>query len=601
MAAERQTQRGDRPKRAAIFPARADRVWLPGLLALLLLLAGCSTTMPQRIWLNAPGWDRALNVGTTAAVDPVPIALDGDRQIILFMLDSAGNTARPRALALNRAGETAWETRLDDTVVSRPDKPGLILHNGRLYLFWLSSQSLYTAVLDTAGAVVEEPRLLSGATVVDSYDVLATPDGRLQVWYAGSRETPGLYLLSLDADTTVLLDPQGMRPTVRLDRAGGLHAVWLHYPPGFDPPEFLYAYYPDGQAAPDREIVFLSPALSPTSVLEGPRMGLDGTRVYMFWTISIRTGPEAGAVDTFYAHFPYGAPDALQRDSLVGAALPELPYEPVPDGVFQAGPRVNLAEQPLSPDTMDVATVATAVDELAIAFTNPVQHQFRKIARQTATMFLRDGASTGYQLLSFTVPASDVPYLAADEALYLYITWVERADTGGFTVYFASSAPDVRAALGRVNGQDVSHMLSETVFGMLAGLVLTPFVIFLWSVGGFVVYFLTGFLRRNESEIGTAVSLGLTIVGYWAVKLLSLPGLRSYVPFSAWVPRIPPWMQAPLQFGVPLAITLFAIWVAWYAIFRRGSRSPLYFFLTFAAVDGALTMAVYGFLIYNTI
>lgn len=601
MTVEQREQPSNSVVRTNVGTAGAGRVWLPVLLALLWLLSGCAVSMPDRLWLNAPGWDRGLNVGTTAAVDPVPIVLDGDAQIVLFMLESAGQTARPRVLALNRAAETVWETRLDDTVVSRPDKPGLILHNDRLHLFWLSSQRLHTAVLDSAGNVVEQPRLLSGETIVESYDVFAFPDGRLGVWYAGSRQSPGLYALDLDAEAAVLLDPQGMRPTVRVDAQGGLHAVWLHYPPGFDPPEFLYAYYPDGQPLPGQETAFLSPALSPTSVLEGPRMGLDSTRVYTFWTISIRTGPEAGAVDTFYVHFPYGAPDALQRASLVGAALPDLPYAPAPDGVFQAGPRVDLSDQPLSPDTMDVATVSTAVDELAIAFTNPVQHQFRKIARQTATLFLRDGDVAGYQLLSYTVPASDVPFIAADDNLYLYVTWVERSDTGGFVVYFASSAPDVRAALGRVTRQDVSQMLSETVFGMLAGLVLTPFVIFLWSVGGFVVYFLTGFLRRNENAVGTAVSLALTMAGYWAVKLLSLPGLRSYVPFSAWIPRIPAWMQAPLQIGVPLAITLFAIWVAWHTIFRRGSRSPLYFFLTFAAVDGALTMAVYGFLIYNTI
>lgn len=575
-------------------------VWL-GLIGLVLLLGGCSASLPDRLWLDAPDWSRAINVGPTTAVDPVPIALDDSGQIYILTLESEGDTARPRAIALNRAGEMVWETRLDEAVITRPDKPGLVWHDGQLHLFWLSSQQLQTAVLDANGTVVADTRDVSGDTAVDSYEIFADADNRLQVWYAGSRQAPGLYVGTLDGAEAQLIDPEGMRPTVRQDEDGGLHALWLHYPRGFDSPEFLYAHYPDGSVAPGQETVFLSPALSPTSILEGPSMGIDDARVFVFWTISIRTGPEAGAVDTYTLQFPYGAPDGDNESQLIGAAMADLAYEPAPEGVFQAGERADLAGVARSPDTLDVATVNTAVGELAIAFTNPVQHQFRKIARQSATMFFRDGEFAGYQLLSYTVPTSEVPFITADEDLNLYITWVERSDEGGFVVYFASTAPDVRDALNRLTGQDVGQVLGEVVFGMLTGVVLAPFVIFLWGLGAFAVYFLTGVLRRNENGVGTAVSLALSIGGYTVVKLLTLPGLREYVPFSAWIPRIPDWMQAPLQIGVPVAITLFASWLAWVLIYKRGSRSPLYYLLAFSAIDGVLTMAVYGFLIYNTI
>jgi len=52
---------------------------------------------------------------------------------------------------------------------------------------------------------------------------------------------------------------------------------------------------------------------------------------------------------------------------------------------------------------------------------------------------------------------------------------------------------------------------------------------------------------------------------------------------------------------VPLIITIIAIRTAWYFTYRRQSASLLYFVILFGAVDGLLTMAIYGFLFYNLI
>jgi hypothetical protein len=77
--------------------------------------------------------------------------------------------------------------------------------------------------------------------------------------------------------------------------------------------------------------------------------------------------------------------------------------------------------------------------------------------------------------------------------------------------------------------------------------------------------------------------------------------MRGYVPFSAWIPGLPVWLQVPLQIGVPILTTLLGIAVAWYFTYRRNSESVLNFLFIFAAVDGLITMAVYGFQFYNVI
>ena len=52
---------------------------------------------------------------------------------------------------------------------------------------------------------------------------------------------------------------------------------------------------------------------------------------------------------------------------------------------------------------------------------------------------------------------------------------------------------------------------------------------------------------------------------------------------------------------MPLVNTIIAVSVAWHFTYRRNASSLLYFSVLFAAVDGLLTMALYGFLFYNLI
>ncbi len=582
----------------------------PRLLMLILCcvwLVGCASDSPERLWLNAPEWSRAVLVGKSAVADPVPVAIADDGNVYVLMLESQGETAVPRVVILDRQANVVGDVRLSDNVLTRPDQPELVWHDDRLHLFWVNSQTLFTAEMAPDGSLMSEPEAISAEVIVDRYDVAVRPDGGLDVWMGGTRQDPGLYALQLgdsaESATLQLIDERGQRPSLRYDASGTLHALWLDYPTGFEQTRFLYASYPDGNPTPDSGQVLVEPSLSPSMVLEGPWLGLDTTTAYVFWSRVIRTGPEAGSMATQYVMFPPDDPDMTVEVSLAGLDSAELPYQPYPDAIFKAGERVDQATAGVgrSGDVLDVSPVQTSVGELAIAYSVPAQHQYRKVARQIATTFLSDGELNGYQLLSFSRPASEAPMLTNDDALSLYITWLERAEGGGFQIYFASTAPDLYDALSGLTSADMAYITRETVFGMLSGMALAPFVIFLWGAGGLIVFGLTSFMRRNENPIGTIISLGLSVVAYSAVKLLSLPGMRTYVPFSAWIPRIPDWMQAPLQIVTPLVITLFALWLAWYVIYRRGSKSALYFFFLFVAVDGFLTMAIYGFLIYNTI
>jgi hypothetical protein len=240
---------------------------------------------------------------------------------------------------------------------------------------------------------------------------------------------------------------------------------------------------------------------------------------------------------------------------------------------------------------------------LVIAFRARINFLRRKSQDQVSTAFFKDGDPVAYQLLSFTSASSSRPAILSDQAGHLYVTWLEKGDLPGFVVFFASTAPDIREALGGITGRDVGRLSAETLFGLLSGALLIPFVL-VWMVVPVVVMGLTSFIRRDDAGFaspGTLVSLTLAVVAYWVGKLVLLPGIWEYVPFSAWLPIIPSWLNFPLRVGVPLILTGLALLAAWHYTYRRQRPSPLYFLLIYVAVDGVLTVAVYGVLFLGSL
>lgn len=578
-------------------------------LGLLFFLSAC-VEGTAREWLNAPDWSHGLPLQETRIGDPAALTLDDDGRMYLLFVTAVNSQLSPKIIALNRQAEQIWEQTLPVTL-SQPDKPVILWDGQALNLLWLASNSLYLAQVDTAGNVVMEPRRLSGDEIVDAFDVALNPDGLLTVWFAGQRRDPGLYAL-LDGNLTgeaVLVDAEGIRPSLQYDNAGNLHASWAHYPPGYSDTTYFYAAYADGVYEAGQETAVFQPRLKPADIMTGPWLGMDSQQVYLVWNISVRTGPEAGKILTEYLTFPLAQPEqAAESQMIVVPGTADLDYDYEPANGLAAGLRVLPIDVYPSTTAVTDAALITANEptpELAVAFDAIIQYEFRKERGQVGIMYLQNGQINGYQLLSFTPNASVMPAVVSDSAGHLYLTWLERAKSGGFQIYFASTAPDLVQSLSGVTTGDFTRIARETVFGLLSGAVLSPILVALWSLLPMVVLYATTILRRGQPGkrvmVGTIISLLLAVVVYWLVKLGTLPGIRSYVPFSAWVPGLPIWLQAPLQIGVPILTTLTGIAAAWYFTYRRNSESILNFLFIFVAVDGLITMAVYGFQFYNVI
>lgn len=570
------------------------------LFGLTIILAACSSSQ-EGAWLNAPGWRRAERLGLSSIPDPATIALDGEQNLYVFFAAPDGERSTLRVRRYNRDLTLLWESALSVTV-DRPDQPRIVWDGAELRLFWLDGEKLYRATMERSGQVSEGPRRLAEDRAIASYDVGVSED-ILSVWVGGDARRSGVYALA-DEGSPTLIDPSGQRPQVQFDAAGNLHAIWLRHPPGESQATVMYAHGAVDDVGNLKTAAATTFTVGLTSSLEGPTLGVDDDHAYVLWSILVRTGLDAGASETSLVSFPLGRVQEASGPQLL--YVPDaynLAYEPAPqNSTLEAGERVSLEATDGRATPLDLWPNERPVSELVIAARASVAYQLRKQASQSTLIFFDDGRPQQYQLLSFSRSNTVSPYVRSDGDSNLIATWLEPGPDGGFEIYLGATVPNLHGVLTSVTLADVLRMVTETIFGLLAGAALSPFAGIFWLIAPLFVLGLTSFLRHDDERTispGTAISLFLALAAFWVVKSLTLPGLGDYVPFSSWIPIIPDWMALPLRWGVHLLIGVTALLTAWHFTFRRQAHSALNFMLIYAAVDSVLSMAVYGSIIYG--
>jgi hypothetical protein len=576
-------------------------VLLVCLAGLSLGLAGCAGG-PTRLWLNAPGWSRALRIGTTTASGGLEPAIGPDGEMYFLLIEQGDIQQHPVVAAYTPDGQVQWRVELD-IPIGRAIGPKVRLVGSELRLLWVDDGTLFETRLDPqAGQLLAGPVSLSGSILADSFDVEVAQSGDRVVYFAGPRRAAGLYAVPPGANQPLTIDARGIKPDLVADPAGGLHLFWSHHPPGFGEVEFLFSRLLPSGELDSRANVIVRPPVGPTSVLQGPVGVVDGRTGYIFWSIIERTGMSAGSAQTRYVAFDPQAPSLIETaEWLYVPAEYHLTYEAVDAMPFQAGQRVALPA-PSLPSSGYVADVAAASGsgEAAVAISSRSSYLRNKVELQASLMYLTDGAPQSYQLVSFTQVASTSPGLRHDGKGHLYLTWLEKQDVPGFVAYFTTTEPRMVAAMERMTSEDVARVGADAAFGLLTGALLAPAAL-AWIVLPLILLALTGRLRRENEQIyapGTLVGLLLAIALFWLGKLALLPEIGDYIPFSAWIPFMPDWLEAPLRVGSPPLIGLLAAFVAWNFTYRRDTRSPVYFLLIYAGVDGLLTGALYGVLVY---
>lgn len=576
------------------------------LIVVALAVSGCSEP-PGRLWLKAPGWGRAKYVAHTAVNDPASIAIDDLGRIYLLVVDRTEDLYRPRVIQLDRQLERLWE-RTYDQALTAIDQPRILWNGEALQVFWISRNSLYYSQTHPSGDYLGTPVVISGDIPVESFDVAFDPDHGLTVWFAGTEEVPGLYAMPPGqlAGAPELVDPLGLAPGIQYDDRGVLHTTWWHDDLVGSDNRIFYGAYPGGRFQPGRETNVYEVYLQPSDGFEGPFFGIDQDQAYILWTLSIRTGLRAGTIEASYLHFPLSEPTMVSRRRVVTVPVDfELDYLSMEGVELDTGERVSLTDS-IAGRTSVVSNIAIQPgvgQELAIAGRVRVNYLMRKMENQVAVIYFSNGSPISYQLLSFTATISTNPAIIRDDQGFLYFSWLEKIGESGRAVYLTSTSPDIRNSIRSLTLEDVRSLSVEILFGMLMGVLMTPFAV-IWVIAPIIVLGLTYKIRREHeglTGLGTMVSIILALLAYWLSKVIILPTMWDYVPFSGWVPFIPEVLKTSLQIVVPLAIAVIGFVIAWNYTYRRERNSAVFFTLLYVAVDAVLTMAIYGAIILGAI
>jgi hypothetical protein len=173
----------------------------------------------------------------------------------------------------------------------------------------------------------------------------------------------------------------------------------------------------------------------------------------------------------------------------------------------------------------------------------------------------------------------------------MYLAWREGT---GRQLYFATTQPTLRSELNQLGRTDLFQALAGGGLEAFTGALFFPFSLIWFVPGGLLLGIWK--LRRDDETINDAPSrimVAVALVLYQGTKILFLPSVVSYVPFSAWL-DVAPAFGTILQIMVPVLSFVLGFLVAeWVRRRREGTSSLLYFFAV-CGVDAIITLMIYG-------
>jgi hypothetical protein len=214
---------------------------------------------------------------------------------------------------------------------------------------------------------------------------------------------------------------------------------------------------------------------------------------------------------------------------------------------------------------------------------------------QIVLCLFEDGVYQGCTIGARTTEISQNPLIAVDDSGNLHLMWQEGHV--GKKIYYATTSPEAKKSLDRVSLDDLPTLVLAGGMEAVTGVLLFPFAI-PWMAFGFVIMIVLR-VTRNDEDVTQRLSQILLVVAlltYQISKLLLLPDILIYVPFSAWV-DIPEGVGKVLRVLVPIIIIGLGILVAEYRRRHRPSDSPmssLGYYMTAVLVDTVITLSIYG-------
>jgi hypothetical protein len=593
--------------------------WLatPVILALLLGVAALIISDPRPT--NTPkvieDWSRGTPLGIAAWNQPNTLAVEpsGERVHVLWFLRVGESGMRPHYVQLDGKGNVTIDRDVAALPVLLPRECLVLVGpDGRLHLFARAilpqedtNRVLYYA-LSPDGSLIAGPVPLSpAAQEADGFDVVANRSGRLDLFWSQDGDATarlgGLFhqTLTFNGQPDGALDrinETGHEPAAQMDSAGAIHLAWSTRPSSISR-DIQYAAFPGGAVTPT-EGIRLSSLYQSGAIFLKPVIGLDTGFAYVFWTIDIRSGPRAGSADASYAAIPLGRPGqaSVYSVSMPPSGTPTyLPYagsfgyrQLAAAGAYGPGLGSDITLQPMA--------VRGQRQELPVLFAMAVTFRAEKLTQPVLAVFA-GGLLKGHQVIARNPFYSLLPQGAADGAGNLHTTWLGKLSEG-YSVYYASTAPEVKARLDRTEPGDLAFSAVSTLWGLASGLIFLPFVplILLAPMGWLALYHLAG-SGSGLDQRGGRLALAVAVLLYLAAKTVIFVSFFTQPIYGQPLPA--PWSTITTC-GVPLLIPAFSGSAVAFYIKRRGAIAVFPAFIFFALLDITLTIMIYGPVAFGT-
>lgn len=572
---------------------------LPALLLLLVLLVGGCVPPVHKSDKVLPDWSRGLVIGTSAINDYVALAVEKGTVHLAW--------ARPvdekEALHYTRLGPQA-QVLTDEDLPLETVHPAelrlLFLGEGTLLLAWRDRGRLFAASLSPTGQVISGPYLLSSPHLTaTAYQLLKATSEAVELFWVGEKEGQGsLYHRRIGTSgkplaENALLVEGAEEVTAQADQ-GQVHLAWTT-PATFGRKEVHYGLF-DPHTGELKERLKVSEFSLPTGAISyGPSLGLDESRLYIFWSVEQR-GREAQVARAFYVSFPPGKP-SFQEPVQIGIPSVGAPnYVPLHGdyNFHRLAPHPGGIEVPVSVAETDFLNMPAPVPgrrrQLAVMFQLKAYTRVRQRIQVALALFSR-GRLLGYQLVTRSDSVSLRPLALADEGGDLHLVWIDPAGFGRYDVYYASTAESVKAAIDPLTPQEVMAGIIEAAWRSISALAWFP-LLFIWSIvplvwlALFSVTKATGDLRERNVQ----VALGIALALYLGSKLVMIPGFLFYAPFLEQLPEA----LAPVGLLIwPLFTT--ALGTGAVLLYARRTLRPNIFaaYLLFTLADGTASLMLY--------
>lgn len=586
---------------------RSSSVWLVLILAVMAcLLAGCDLGA-EKSFRVVSDWSRGQVIGISALSNPIGMWVDpGGSPVHLAWVAQGESGELLHYVQLNELAEVIVDRDLE--VPARHPHRLQLLPDGRggTHLFWQDThegaRGLYHLRIGSEGRPASYPARLSPADIiVESFYAGLNGRGEIEVfWSSQNGEHPGIYCAILDSwgeivSHSTLIREGGLDPHFALAGDGTLHLTWIQKP-SYEEHEIYYATLGPADATLQGATQVGSYRGGTGLVGYPSRIGLANDDVYIFWSVERRGGGlTPPAAQSYYTTFPQGKPESGRVEQI------GIPRDPKPDysraeGAFNyselAAPAQGVAAVYVdSPFVYQLSLVSQDGSELPVAFATQLSTRTQDRIQIALTVW-SGGALKGYQVAARTRSISLRPVLVVDAVGDFHLAWIDTGGFGEYDVYYATTAPEAKAALNRIATRDVLSGVFNILWGFGQAVSFFPVFLF-WLLAPLIWVSAFSFIRVDDDLTHTAakVALGIAFLIYFFTKFFVMPaGFMSYVPF---INDVPPPFDQWLTMGLPVIVFGLSVLAALLHARRSETKSVFAAFFIFAFTDGALSLLIY--------